>query len=123
MTGNVDERAVLTSHHFLGQCFHITLNNGVEAFYLNGEFITDADPADGVVSLLALSRSIARASGCELKCYVLPEPDDEEWAWNDVVDAIVQRRQSSPESLHSTLAPEHPTAPRGLLARLLASRK
>ena len=26
----------------LGQCCHITLNTGAEAFYINGQFITDS---------------------------------------------------------------------------------
>jgi hypothetical protein len=36
-------------------------------------------------SMLNLARSIAAASGHTLRCYVVSEPDDEEWAWNDVL--------------------------------------
>lgn len=108
----------------LGQCCHITLSNGVEAFYLNGLFITDADPADGVPSLLRLARSLARASDCALNCFVVREPDNDEWAWNDVVAEIKQRKPAPANVLTPTIAlPECPIPPRGLLTKLLSQRK
>lgn len=126
MTGNPNDDA--TSHakpiDVLGQYYHITLSNGVEAFYLNGQFITDADPADGVPSLLPLARSIARASDCTLNCFVVREPDDEEWAWNDVVAEIEQRKPAPANVLAPPLPlPECPIPPRGLLTKLLSQRK
>lgn len=79
MTGNMSEAGILRakSDDVLRQCCHIMLSTGAEAFYLNGQFIADADPAEGVPSLLPLARSIAQASDCALSCYVVPEPDDE----------------------------------------------
>lgn len=126
MTGNVSGDAVshTKSDDVLGQCCHITLSNGAEAFYLNGQFITDADPAEGVPSLLSLARSIARACDCALTCYVAREPEDEEWAWNDVV-AESEQRTPLPAKV---LTPDETSlecldAPRGLLTKLLSLRK
>lgn len=126
MTGNLNRDAI--SHakpdDGLGQCCHITLSNGVEAFYLNGQFITDADPADGMASLLPLARSIARASDCALNCYAVPEPEDEEWAWNDVVAELEQRERAPAKSRTlPVFTRDCPPAPRGLLTRLLSLRK
>ncbi|WP_215844879.1 hypothetical protein [Candidatus Pantoea bituminis] len=126
MTVNVNKVAAsqAKADNPLGQCCHITLSNGVEALYLNGEFITDAEPADGVPSLLPLARSIARASDCLLNCYAVHEPKDEEWAWNDVVDEIQQRKRDEPEALVPyVFTPDSPDAPRGFLTKLLALRK
>lgn len=126
MTGNVEKRTAsqAKADNPLGQCCHITLSNGVEAFYLNGQFITDADPADGVPSLLPLARSIARASDCALNCYAVPEPEDEEWAWNDVVDEIEHCKRDTPEALvPDVFTPDSPDVPRGLLTKLLSLRK
>ncbi|MGK3125914.1 hypothetical protein ACCY16_17475 [Candidatus Pantoea formicae] len=126
MTGNVDKGTAsqVKADNPLGQCCHITLSNGVEAFYLNGEFITDADPADGEPSLLPLARSIARASDCALNCYAVHEPDDEEWAWNDVVAEIEQHKRDTPDSVMPNMfRPDSPPVPRGLLTKLLALRK
>lgn len=126
MTGNVSEAAILRakSDDGLGQCCHITLSNGAEAFYLNGQFITDADPAEGMASLLPLARSIARASDCALNCYVVPEPDDEAWAWNDVVAEIEQRTPVPAKVMSPAEAsPECLDVPRGLMTKLLSLRK
>ncbi|MDU6442999.1 MAG: hypothetical protein E6559_24475 [Pantoea sp.] len=102
----------------LGQCCHITLNTGAEAFYINGQFITDSYPGEGAPWLLNLARSIAAASGHTLRCYVVSEPDDEEWAWNDVVDQLTTRARVDAAPLFTPAGPE---APRGLIARLLSS--
>lgn len=102
----------------LGKCCHITLNTGAEALYINGNFVTDAYP--GEPPLLNLARSIAAASGHNLCCFVVPEPDNEEWAWNEVVDQLVLLARKNPPQ-HSI--PETPAVPRGLLARLLRNRR
>ena len=83
----------------LGKCCHITLNTGAEAFYLNGLFITDREPSSGAPSLLNLARSISMAAGYSLSCYVVKEPDGDEWAWNDVADQIVVRASIKPAPL------------------------
>lgn len=73
---------------------------------------------------MPLARSIARASDCELNCYVLHEPDDEEWAWYDVGAEMVQPKRDAPDSvMPNVFTPDSPLAPCGLLTRLLALRK
>lgn len=103
----------------LGPCCHITLNTGAEAFYINGQFITDAYPGEGASWLLNLTRGIAAASGHTLRYYVESEPDDEKWAWNDVVEQIVLRARITPAPLFT---PVSSATPRGLIARLLNLR-
>ena len=126
MKGKLQQDAISHAKYsdVLGQCCHITLSNGIEAIYLNGQFITDADPSDGVASLLPLARSIARASDCKLNCYAVHEPDDEEWAWNDVVTELEQReRAPATARALSVFTPDCLPVPRGLLIRLLSLRK
>ena len=103
----------------LGKCCHIALYTGAEAFYVNGEFITDTYPGEGAPWLLNLARRVATASGHTLSCYVVSEPDDEEWAWNDVVEQIVLRARITPAPLFT---PVSSTTPRGFIARLLNLR-
>ena len=103
----------------LGKCCHITLNTGAEAFYLNGQFITDREPGSGAPSLLNLARSISMAAGHSLSCYVVAEPDGDEWAWNDVADQIVLRARIRPAPLFT---PASQAGPRGLIARILSFR-
>ncbi|MDU6435338.1 MAG: hypothetical protein E6556_22000 [Pantoea sp.] len=105
--------------HVLGPCCHITLNTGAEAFYINGQFITDAYPGEGAPWLLNLARRIAAASGHTLRCYVVSEPEDEEWAWNDVVDQLAIRARMN---LAPLFTPVSPADPRGLIVRLLNLR-
>ncbi|QKJ89324.1 hypothetical protein PMPD1_4426 (plasmid) [Paramixta manurensis] len=74
----------------LGAYCHITLDNGDEAFYINGDFITCADGASRDPSVIDLARNVARAAGYPLRCFELPVPDDDEWCWNDVEEKLAR---------------------------------
>lgn len=74
----------------LGEYTFIRLDNGDEAFYHHGNWITGADASCGEPSVLGLSQSMARAGCKSLRCVELPVPDDKEWSWDDVVMQLVR---------------------------------
>lgn len=63
----------------------ITLNNGEQGLYVRGEFVQCAE-IDGP-RLFALANSLGKALG--IACFQVdaPEPENEEWTWNDVVES------------------------------------
>ncbi|CDK23905.1 hypothetical protein LA637_p2033 (plasmid) [Erwinia amylovora LA637] len=73
----------------LGEYTFIRLDNGDEAFYHHGNWITGADASCGEPSVLGLAQSMARAGCKSLRCVELPVPDDAEWSWEDVVQRLV----------------------------------
>ncbi|MDO6407442.1 hypothetical protein [Pantoea phytobeneficialis] len=73
----------------LGEYTFMRLDNGDEAFYHNGYWLTGTDAASGEPSVLGLAQSMARAGCKSLRCVELPVPDDEEWCWDDVVTQLV----------------------------------
>lgn len=62
----------------LGEYTFIRLDNGDEAFYHHGFWITGADASCGEPSVLGLAQSMARAGCKSLRCVELPVPDDKE---------------------------------------------
>ncbi|MGE9553647.1 hypothetical protein ACQPT2_21220 [Erwinia amylovora] len=74
----------------LGAFCLITLDNGDEAFYVHGQWVTGADGASNEPTIGDLARRMARAAGQSLRCVDLPVPDDKEWCWSDVVEALVR---------------------------------
>ncbi|KHJ65888.1 hypothetical protein QU24_22205 [Pantoea rodasii] len=74
----------------LGEYTFIRLDNGDEAFYHYGNWITGADASCGEPSVLGLAQSMARAGCKSLRCVELPVPDDAEWSWEDVVTQLVR---------------------------------
>lgn len=66
----------------------IQLDNGDEAIYLNGEFIACCDQGEGDAPVLALGKTLAATMDVPFQSLTHPVPDDEEWAWNDVTDAL-----------------------------------
>ncbi|MDI9223703.1 hypothetical protein QMZ30_22545 [Pantoea sp. EA-12] len=74
----------------LGEYTFIRLDNGDEAFYHHGNWITGADASCGEPSVLGLAQSMARAGCKSLRSVELPVPDDKEWSWDDVVTQLVR---------------------------------
>lgn len=84
-------------------CF-IQLDNGDEAFYHHGHFVTCADAGSKEPSVAGIARQSARAGGMPLKIFELPLPvqsDDEEWCWNDVAETLA--RSSITESVRASV--------------------
>ncbi|SFF37471.1 hypothetical protein SAMN03159428_04882 [Kosakonia radicincitans] len=72
-------------------CF-IQLDNGDEAFYHHGHFVTCADAGSNEPSIVDIARQAARAGGMPLQMFELPLPvqSDEEWCWNDVAEKLAR---------------------------------
>lgn len=66
----------------------IRLDNGDEAIYLHGECIACATVRDGELPVTATGERLAAVMDVPFRLLTLPVPDDDEWAWNDVVDAL-----------------------------------
>lgn len=66
----------------------IQLVNGDEAFYLHGEFVACADMAERDDSVIPLAEHLASVMGVPFQLLECPVPDNEEWAWNDVVASL-----------------------------------
>lgn len=66
----------------------IQLDNGDEAIYLNGDFIACCDQGDGDAPVLALGRTLAAVMDVPFQLLTHSVPEDEEWAWNDITDAL-----------------------------------
>lgn len=74
----------------LGEYTFMRLDNGDEAFYHNGYWITGADASCGEPSVFELAQSMARAGCKSLHCIELSVPDNGEWCWDDVVTQLVR---------------------------------
>lgn len=85
----------------LGEYTFIRLDNGDEAFYHHGKWITGADASCGEPSVSGLAQSMARAGCKSLRSVELPVPDDKEWGWDDVVKQLV--RASYPRKVRGEL--------------------
>lgn len=66
----------------------IQLENGDEAFYLHGEFVACADMGERDDYVIPLAEHLASVMGVPFKLIECSVPDDEEWAWNDVVASL-----------------------------------
>lgn len=66
----------------------IQLNNGDEAIYLDGEFITCCDLASKDYPVIRRGQNLARLIGVPFNEFHHPVPEDAEWAWNDVTDSL-----------------------------------
>jgi len=74
----------------MGEYAFIRLDNGDEAFFHHGNWITGAHAASREPSVLGLAQGMARAGCRSLRCVELPVPDDAEWCWDDVVTQLVR---------------------------------
>ncbi|EKQ5163001.1 hypothetical protein P5Q53_004268 [Salmonella enterica] len=66
----------------------IQLDNGDEALYLHGECLACADFAERDDAVTGTGERLAAVLGVPFRLLALPVPEDEEWAWNDVVAAL-----------------------------------
>ncbi|MGQ3665364.1 DUF5983 family protein [Citrobacter braakii] len=66
----------------------IQLENGDEALYLHGECLACADFAEKDDPVCGIGERLAETLGVPFRLLELPVPDDEEWAWNDVVEGL-----------------------------------
>jgi len=74
----------------LGEYCFIRLDNGDEAFFHNGHWITGADAASHEASIMGLAQRMARAGSKSLRCFDLPVPDDSDWSWDDIVTQLAR---------------------------------
>ncbi|WP_455865257.1 hypothetical protein [Pantoea agglomerans] len=74
----------------LGEYCFIRLDNGDEAFFHNGHWLTGADGASGEPSVMGLAQRAARAGSKSLRCVELPVPDDADWSWDDVAAQLAR---------------------------------
>lgn len=66
----------------------IQLDNGDEALYLHGEFVACAVFENRDDSVLSLAEHLASVIGVPYRLLILPVPDNEEWAWNDIIASL-----------------------------------
>ncbi|OAT14654.1 hypothetical protein M979_4340 [Buttiauxella noackiae ATCC 51607] len=66
----------------------IQLDNGDEALYLHGECLVLADFHLRDDSVIATGERMAEVLGVPFTFLTLPEPENEEWCWNEVVEAL-----------------------------------
>ncbi|EEB3143412.1 hypothetical protein K9909_003166 [Salmonella enterica subsp. enterica serovar Newport] len=67
----------------------LRLENGDEAVYVHGLFLECADIAQGDRPLTDIAVRLARLLKIPFRQIALPVPEDEEWCWNDIVDALL----------------------------------
>ncbi|AXC67020.1 hypothetical protein D6F12_09765 [Salmonella enterica] len=83
-----DETQVIPADIFSGVTL-IILENGDEAVYIHGLFLECADIAQGDKPLSDIAARLAGLLKMPFIQTTLPVPDDEEWCWNDIVDALL----------------------------------
>ncbi|WP_246874368.1 hypothetical protein [Pantoea ananatis] len=74
----------------LGSYCLIRLDNGDEAFYINGQFIHSTEGAKNDPSLTEIARLSARADDQSLRTFELPVPETDEVCWSDIVEQIAR---------------------------------
>ena len=79
----------------LGPYCLIRLDNGDEAFYINGHFIECADAALNDPPVSEIAKLSARAADAFLHCIDLAVPEDEDWCWNDIVEQLARKAPTS----------------------------
>ncbi|EAP9194323.1 hypothetical protein E8A45_21650 [Salmonella enterica] len=80
-----DETQVIPADIFSGVTL-ILLENGDEAV---GLFLECADIAQGDKPLSDITARLAGLLKIPFRQITLPVPEDEEWCWNDIVDALL----------------------------------
>ncbi|MIE71780.1 hypothetical protein EL06_20750 [Salmonella enterica subsp. diarizonae] len=83
-----DETQVIPADIFSGVTL-ILLENGDEAVYVHGLFLECADIAQGDRPLADIAARLAGLLKIPFRQITLPVPEDEEWSWNDIVDALL----------------------------------
>lgn len=79
-----------------GVCL-LQLDNGKEAVFLNGQYITDSNYFTADAPPLAdMARLFARACNQPFRQFNLPVKESEEGGWNVIAEGITQSAQSQP---------------------------
>lgn len=66
----------------------IQLENCDEALYLHGNYLACADFAERDDPVCGVGEHLAETLGVPFKLLTLPAPENEEWAWNYVVESL-----------------------------------
>ena len=66
----------------------IRLENGEEAIYLDGEYISGRDLQERNEDVISIGKKIAEKIGVPFQLLECPVPGDDEWAWNDITDSL-----------------------------------
>ncbi|ASD88394.1 hypothetical protein MY092_005519 [Salmonella enterica] len=83
-----DETQVIPADIFSGVTV-LRLDNGDEAVYIHGLFLECADIAQGDKPLTDIAARLAGLLKIPFRQITLPVPEDEEWCWNDIADALL----------------------------------
>lgn len=67
----------------------IDLDNGEFAVYLNNQYLGSEDGSGERLYLGDVLERLSRLPGVHMQTVQQPVPDDEEWCWNDVADAVL----------------------------------
>lgn len=78
-----------------GVCL-LQLDNGKEAVFLNGQYLTDSDFKAGDLPLADMARLFARACNQPYRQFNLPVEESEERSCNVIAEGITQSAQSKP---------------------------
>ncbi|ECN8820876.1 hypothetical protein J4L45_004434 [Salmonella enterica subsp. enterica serovar Newport] len=81
-----DETQVIPADIFSGVTV-LRLDNGDEAVYIHGLFLECADIAQGDRPLTDIAARLTGLLKIPFRQITLPLPEDEEWCWNDIVEA------------------------------------
>ncbi|EDI1752276.1 hypothetical protein GD488_22485 [Salmonella enterica] len=93
-----DETQVIPADIFSGVTV-LRLENGDEAVYIHGLFLECADIAQGDRPLTDIAARLAGLLKIPFRQITLPVPEDEEWSWNDIVDALLKTSASDGPSV------------------------
>ncbi|HFU5639732.1 TPA: hypothetical protein ACIGVG_003640 [Salmonella enterica] len=83
-----DETQVIPADIFSGVTV-LRLDNGDEAVYIHGLFLECADIAKGDRPLTDIAARLAGLLKIPFRQITPPLPEDEEWCWNDIVEALL----------------------------------
>ncbi|WP_210478248.1 hypothetical protein [Pantoea ananatis] len=75
----------------LGPYCFIRLDNGDEAFFINGHFIGSAEGAQNDPPVYDIACLAARAAWQSLRCFELPVPAMSDWCWGDILEQLARK--------------------------------
>jgi hypothetical protein len=82
-----NEKACPLLTRMLSNITVLSLDNGDSALYVYGQCLECADQADGDKPVEDTGRRLASILNISFQLLHLPVPEDEEWCWNDIVNA------------------------------------
>ncbi|EAA6710927.1 hypothetical protein JWT41_003620 [Salmonella enterica subsp. enterica serovar Arechavaleta] len=84
-----NDETQVTPADIFGGVTVLRLEDGDEAVYIHGLFLECADIAQGDKPLTDIAARLAGLLKIPFRQITLPVPDDEEWCWNDIIDALL----------------------------------